>query len=117
MKQAHCQVAQWYAALESDPPPLDLCDYGWDADGLNNSLSTVPVRACVLLEPDNILWLIQCGCESDTACKSRNCRWIGQQIPCSIFCDCTDESFCFSKFTSKPPDDDEGNGDIVQEND
>jgi len=31
-KRAHFQVAQWYAALDSDPPPLDSQDYGWEAD-------------------------------------------------------------------------------------
>ena len=29
---------------------------------------------------------LRCGCESDTACKSENCRCIGQQILCAIFC-------------------------------
>ena len=117
MKQAHFQVAQWYAALDSDPPPLDPRDYGWEADGINKSLSAVPVPAGVVLAPDYVLRLIRCGCESDTACKSRKCRYADQQISCTRFCACTGGPFCFNKFTSKPPDDDDDDGDIVQEMD
>jgi len=83
MKRAHFQVTQWYAALDSDPPPLDPRDYGWKADSINKSLSAVP--AGVFLAPDYVLRLIRCGCESATACKSGNCRCTGQQIPCSIY--------------------------------
>ena len=117
MKRAHFQVAQWYAALDSDPPPLDPRDYGWEADGINKSLSAVPVPAGVVLAPDYVLRLIRCGCESDTAYKSRKCRYADQQISCTRFCACTGGPFCFNKFTSKPPDDDDDDGDIVQEMD
>jgi len=39
--------------LDSDPPPLDPRDYGWEADGINKSLSAVPVPAGVVLAPDS----------------------------------------------------------------
>ena len=42
IKRAHFQVAQWYAALDSDPLPLDPRDYGWEADGINN-----PCQLCL----------------------------------------------------------------------
>jgi len=117
MKRAYFQVVQWYAALDSDSPPLEPRDYGWEADGINKSLSAVP--AGVLLAPDYVHRLIRCGCESATACKSGNYRCTGQQIPCIIFCACTAGLFCFNKFTSrsKPPDDGDDDGDIVQEMD
>lgn len=77
-------------------------------------LSAVPVPAGVFLAPDYVLWLIRCGCESHTTCKSGNCRYTGQQILCTIFCACTGGPFCFKKFTSKPPDNDDNDGDVVQ---
>lgn len=116
MKRAHFQVAQWYAALESDPPPLAPLDYGWEADDVNRSLSAIPVPAGVSPAPDYVLWLIRCGCESDTACKTGNCRCTGRQLPCTIFCACTGGLSCCNKFTSKPPsDDDDEVDDVVQE--
>ncbi|KAL8595126.1 hypothetical protein ACOMHN_019164 [Nucella lapillus] len=115
MKRAHFQVAQWYAALESDPPLAPL-DYDWEADDVNRSLSAIPVPAGVSPAPEYILRLIRCGCESDTACKTGNCRSTGRQLPCTIFCACTGGLSCCNKFTSKPPsDDDDEVDDVVQE--
>ncbi|KAL8566826.1 hypothetical protein ACOMHN_052224 [Nucella lapillus] len=115
MKRAHFQVAQWYAALESDPP-LGPLDYGWEADDVNRSLSAIPVPAGVSPAPEYVLRLIRCGCESDTACKTGNCRCMGRQLPCTIFCAYTGGLSCCNKFTSKPPsDDDDEVDDVVQE--
>ena len=61
--------------------------------------------------------LIRCNCESDIAYKSRKCRYADQQISCTRFCACTGGPFCFNKFNSKLPDDDDDDGDIVQEMD
>lgn len=52
MKRAHFHVAQWYAALESDPPPLDPLNYGWEADDVNKSLYAMLVPAGVCPAPD-----------------------------------------------------------------
>ena len=57
MKRAHFQVAQRYAALDSDPQSLDPREYSWEADDINKSLSVVSVPAGVLLTPDHVLWL------------------------------------------------------------
>ena len=92
---------------------LLICRTGWKADGINKSLSAVPVPTGVLLAPDYIIRLIQCDCESVTACRSGKSYCTGQQIPCTIFCACSGGTFCFNKFTSKPPEDDDDNGDIV----
>ena len=39
IKQAHFKVAEWYSALDLEPPPLDPRDYDWETDGINKSLS------------------------------------------------------------------------------
>ena len=94
-KRAHFQVAQWYAALDSDPPPLDPRDYGLEADYINKSLSATTVAEGVCLKPDYVLKLIRCGCDSESSSKRGNCG-------------------CFNKFTTtKPTDEDEEGG--VQE--
>ena len=113
IKRAHFQAAHWYAALESNPPSLNPCDYGWESDTRNKTLSAVPISADVLLAPDYVLRLIRCGCESANPCKSGNCRCTGQQISCSIFCACTGGLCCFNKFTSKPQGDDDDDDNIV----
>ena len=70
MKRAHFQAAQWIAALRSDPPRLGPWDYDWEADEVNKSLPAMPEPAGVTTAPDNVLWLIPCGCQPDTACKT-----------------------------------------------
>jgi hypothetical protein len=33
--RAHFQVAQWYSALNQDPPPINAMGYGWEVDKAN----------------------------------------------------------------------------------
>ena len=112
-KRAHFQVAQWYAALDSDPPPLDPRDYGWEADDINKSLSATTVAQGVCLAPDYVLKLIRCGCASESSCKRETCGCTGRQVPCTIFCACEAGPSCFNKFTtSQPTDEDEEEGGV-----
>ena len=69
-KRAHFQVAQWYAALSSDPPSLDPRNFGWEADDVNKALSPIIGAEGVSMAPDYVLKLIRCGCESQSPCKS-----------------------------------------------
>ena len=78
LKRAHLQVAQWYAALESDPPAHNPRDYGWKADDINKLLSATTVTEGVCLAPDCVLNVIRCGCDSESSCKG---GYTGRQIP------------------------------------
>ena len=114
-KRAHFQVAQWYDALDLDPPPLDPRDYGWEADDINKSLSATTVAEGVCLAPDYVLKLIRCGCDSESSCKRGNCGCTGRQSPCTICCACGAGPSCFNKFTTtKPTDEDEEEGGVQE---
>lgn len=108
--RCHYQVAQWYAALEVDPPTLNPVDYGWEADHANKALSPRTVVGDVPLAPDTVLKLIRCGCESERACKGNNCGCTGRQVACSIFCTCGMGLECNNPF-KKVSDDDEDDAD------
>ena len=100
LKRAHLQVAQWYAALESDPPAHNPRDYGWKADDINKLLSATTVAEGVCLAPDCVLKVIRCGCDSESSCKRGNCG-------CTLFCACGVGPSCLNKFhTTKPADGD-----------
>ena len=43
IRRAHFEDAQWYAALDPDPPPLNPREYGWEADDINKSHSATTV--------------------------------------------------------------------------
>ena len=86
--RAHITVVNWMKAIENEPSELLPTEHGWVKDDTNKTLvpKTVPEGVC--LAPNEILKLIRCGCESATACKSRNCGCTGKGIPCTIFCAC-----------------------------
>ena len=60
----HHQLAQWYGALESEPPVMNPGEFGWEADHANKTLSPRTVRGEVPLAPESVLKLIRYGCES-----------------------------------------------------
>ena len=100
IRRAHFEVAQWYAALDPDPPPLHPREYGWEADDINKSHSATTVAQGVCMAPDYMLKLIHCGCDSESSCKSRSCGSTGRQVPCTIVCACEAGPSCFNKFTT-----------------
>ena len=111
-KRAHFQVAQWYAALSSDPPSLDPRNFGWEPNDVNKALSPTIGAEGVSMAPDYVLKLIRCGCESQSPCKSGNCGCTGRQIACTIFCACACGPSCLNKFTvcaNRSNDDEEEN--------
>ena len=97
LKRAHLQVAQWYAALESDPPPHDPRDYGWKADDINKLLSATTVAEGDCLAPDCVLNVIRCGCDSESSCKRGTCGCTCHQISCAIVCASGSGLSCLNK--------------------
>ena len=116
VKRAHFQVAQWYAAMESEPPPLDPRDYGWEADDINKLLTPITVAEGVSVAPEYVLKLIRCGCGSESPYQRGTCGCTSRQIPCTIFCARDGWSACFYRCTvSKPTDEyDEAEGDVQE---
>ena len=115
--RCHYQVAQWYGALESNPPPLNPVEFGWDADHTNKSLFPCTVTEGVSLVPETVLKLIRCGCESERACKGNNCGCTGRQVTCTIFCACAGGLGCSNPFSKNNVSaEDEDNEDVSDEN-
>ena len=79
VKRAHLQACIWKNALDADPPDLSPETYGWLRNEVSQTLVPVTVPKGVALAPDDVLKLIECGCENDDPCSSmRLIRLINQ---------------------------------------
>ena len=98
VRRAHHQLAQWYSALDGEPPNLNAVDFGWEVDDTNKSLIPRNLADGVPYAPDNILKLVRCGCSSDQPCRGGNCGCMGRQLVCTMFCACGGGSACCNPF-------------------
>ena len=102
--RAHFQVAQWYSALNQDPPPLNAVDYGWEVDEANKCLIPRNVAEGIPYAPEQIMKLVKCGCVSQRPCKGANCGCMGHQLSCTMFCACGGGCTCLNPFNKKDTD-------------
>ena len=107
VKRAHHQTAQWKTALTGDPPSIDARNYGYEEDLHNKMLFPLNMSPGTPYAPDYILKLIRCSCGSTGAanpCKGSNCSCAGNQIPCTIFCNCGGGKTCHNHFNANTED-------------
>ena len=99
IKRAHFRACIWKAALDEEPPNLDLLKFGWVKDDLAKSLCAVPLPQDVPLEPAELLNTIQCMGSSDQPCSSLRYGCVSGQLPCSLFCKCGVSDSCCNQMT------------------
>ena len=73
VRRAHCQVPEWKAALEKDPPELASTNFGWEEDEASRSLLTVTISEGVALAPMYVLKVIRCGRATGQPCATAIC--------------------------------------------
>ena len=105
IKRCHFQVSIWKSSLSGTPNAMDAVGYGWEK---NNSgyLAPTTVAHGVKIVPESILKLIKCGCQS-LACSSSQCRCVGANLPCTIFCSCDAGDICNNPLTKRNYNSDE----------
>ena len=94
VKRAHLQACIWKNADKPDPPKIDPTKCGWEKNESDKTLEPIMVPKDTLMAPEDILKLLKCFCQSETACRSRRCKCYGAGLPCTIFCVCGAELAC-----------------------
>lgn len=86
LKRAHPQTFIWKNVLKSEPPKIDLLQYGQHKDG--DILCLTTVLAKTQLVPEYIQKIISCCWSGDLSCESIQCGCNKAGITCSLFCSC-----------------------------
>ena len=115
IKRAHFQAMIWYSALESDPPDIDPCNYGWKKEEETKTLQPIMLPSGTIPAPEKVLRSTRCGCKS-TKCSSCSCAKV--RICCTEFCACKEHGDCCNPWNVRLHtinDSDESDNDIVDE--
>lgn len=92
--RAHLQLIVWRNALEPSSPDLEPTEHGWSRIAGSRTLSPTTVSPGTPLAPLDLLKLIKCSCQSQTACKSQRCSCCSANMPCTTFCVCQGGQEC-----------------------
>ena len=111
VKRAHIQTCVRKHALHSAPPLIDQLNNGLIRDASTKSLLPRSLPEDIPLAPENILKLIRCSCETDTPCKTMQCRCASATLPCTVFCNCHADD-CYNQLTKSKGDDENTSDEI-----
>lgn len=97
MQRAHLQAMLWKAADQSQPPQVNVEDFGWKInDGLPH-----PVTMRWPAAPPGLLKVIACSCASGTPCSRKQCSCKSAGMSCTSFCKCQAGEHCHNEHTTK----------------
>ena len=69
--KTYFQACIWKAALDEEPPNLDLLKFGWVKDDIAKSLGAILLPQDVPLAPAEVLKTIQCTYSSQSSSSLR----------------------------------------------
>ena len=115
VKRAHIQTAIWKSALQSDPPPFDPVEFGWERDERAKCLKPVTLQPDVSVAPSEVLEMIRCGCSTETPCSTAMCGCYTGHLSCTIFCGCHGDAHCQNEHNRRVDDDVAENDDLIED--
>jgi hypothetical protein len=63
VKRAHLQMSVWKSVKDSNPPNVEVENFGWMKDCAGKCLDPVTLPPDVKLAPDFVMQLIKCNCK------------------------------------------------------
>ena len=84
----------WKAADMLNPPPIDICQYGWEV----KEQGPLPTTGVTHAAPPQIMKVIACNCSAQPACSRATCSCRAAAISCTSFCKCH-QAQCANPFT------------------
>ncbi len=87
MQRAHLQMLLWKAADKSDPPDVQLTDYGWD---VKEHEYVMPAISREPPAPSKLVDVIRCSCNAEGNVCSGSGRWCygSNVMSCTSYCVC-----------------------------
>ncbi len=90
VKRAHLQTMIWKAADQTEPPNVNIGQYGWV---VTNGIP-VPCTGVSDVAPPQLMKVVACGCSAQTACSRSTCSCQGAAVSCTSFCKCMSLDNC-----------------------
>ena len=113
--RAQYQCLLWKSCMNSDPPNIDPCNFGWKRDSISKSLQPIMLPPSTHAAPKDVLQTMACNCKSSEPCEKGNCSCKGSHIPCTVFCGCGVD--CCNPYTNKKHEKDIEDNDEDSDND
>jgi hypothetical protein len=84
VRRAHLQAILWKAAEDTNPPPVNIQQYGWKtADS-----KPEPEYGIREIAPKELLKVVACSCKAATACLHNSCSCKKDGLSCTTYCKC-----------------------------
>jgi hypothetical protein len=104
IRRAHLQMMLWKAADKTEPPDVEITNYGWevtDNGDVKPSLSKEPAA------PDKLMDVISCSCRAEGSACSKKCGCAANGLSCTSYCVCEGGDSCCNEFTQRLDDEED----------
>ena len=104
VQRAHLQMLLWKAADKSDPPDIQLTDYGWEVKEHEHVMPAVSREPAA---PSKLMDVISCSCKAEGKACSGRCSCGSSGLSCTSYCVCEGGNNCCNPHTQQEEDEDE----------
>ena len=104
VQRAHLQMLLWKAADNSDPPDIQLTDYGWEVKEHEHVMPAVSREPAA---PSKLMDVISCSCKAEGKACSGRCSCGSSGLSCTSYCVCEGGNTCCNPHTQQEEDEDE----------
>ena len=73
----------WKVADKSDPPHVQLTDYGWE---VKEHEHVMPVISPEPAAPSKLKDFVRCSCKAEGKVCSGRCSYVSNGMPCTSYC-------------------------------
>ena len=96
VQRAHLQMLLWKAADKSDPPDIQLTDYGWEVKEHEHVMPAVSREPAA---PTKLMDVISCSCKAEGKACSGRCSCGSSGLSCTSYCVCEGGNNCCNPHT------------------
>ena len=85
VQRAHLQMLSWKVAEKSDPPDVQLTDYGWE---VKEHERVMPAISRERAAPSKLMDVVRCSCKAEGKVCSGRCSYGSNGMSCTSYCVC-----------------------------
>ena len=85
VQRAHLQMLSWKVADKSDPPDVQLTDFGWE---LKEHEHAMPAISREPAAPSKLVDVVSCSCKAEGKVCSGRCCYGSNGMWCTSYCVC-----------------------------
>ena len=85
VQRAHLQMLSWKVADKSDPPDVQLTDYGWE---VKEHEHVMPANSREPAAPSKLMDVVRCSCKAEGKVCCGRCSYGSNGMSCTSYCVC-----------------------------